>query len=148
MHVICLCRIWNFLEDLVAQNPVTVIVTTHYIEETRQADKVGIMRHGRLLAEDCPSQLLFRFNVDLLDDLVLLLCQKDEFGEDVDDPLDYSVNSQRDHSPVSGLWFQSRPPKPGKGSTLGVVVEPSTTSHDDEDHKRIQTTGWNRLKAL
>lgn len=32
--------IWKFLTEIVAQNKTTVIVTTHYIEETRQADKV------------------------------------------------------------------------------------------------------------
>jgi ABC-type multidrug transport system ATPase subunit len=36
----------------------TIVITTHYIEEARQADMVGMMRFGKLLAEDSPENLL------------------------------------------------------------------------------------------
>ncbi len=39
-------KIWDHLRDIAATG-VTVIITTHYIEEARQADKVGLMRDGR-----------------------------------------------------------------------------------------------------
>jgi hypothetical protein len=39
----------------------TIVVTTHYIEEARQAHKVGMMRHGRMLAEGHPDALLERY---------------------------------------------------------------------------------------
>ena len=29
----------------------TIVITTHYIEEARQANRVGMMRFGKLLAE-------------------------------------------------------------------------------------------------
>ncbi len=36
----------------------TVIITTHYIEESRQADCIGFMRSGKLLAEGTPDELM------------------------------------------------------------------------------------------
>ncbi|ODM93971.1 ABC transporter G family member 20 [Orchesella cincta] len=48
-----------------------------YIEEARRADTIGLMRNGRLLAEDSPSNLLARFDVPLLEDIVLELCRQD-----------------------------------------------------------------------
>ena len=54
-------RIWQHLQSL-AHTGVTIIITTHYIEEARDADKVGIMREGRLLAQEPPG-LVF---VDLM----------------------------------------------------------------------------------
>lgn len=39
-------KIWDHLREI-AGTGVTVIITTHYIEEARQADKVGLMRDGR-----------------------------------------------------------------------------------------------------
>jgi ABC-type multidrug transport system ATPase subunit len=38
----------------------TIVITTHYIEEARQAHRVGMMRFGKLLAEDSPDNLIKR----------------------------------------------------------------------------------------
>ncbi len=42
-------RIWSHLREIAKSGGVTIIITTHYIEEARQADTVGLMRHGRYL---------------------------------------------------------------------------------------------------
>ena len=36
---------------------VTTIITTHYVDEARGANRVGFLRAGRLLAEDSPQVL-------------------------------------------------------------------------------------------
>lgn len=38
------------------------MITTHYIEEARKADRVGLMRNGKLLAEQSPDFLLECYN--------------------------------------------------------------------------------------
>uniref|UniRef100_T1IX93 ABC transporter domain-containing protein n=1 Tax=Strigamia maritima TaxID=126957 RepID=T1IX93_STRMM len=71
-------NIWDHLLDLCVSGKVTVIITTHYIEEARQANKVGLMRNGRFLAEDEPTMLLNRYNLPTLEDVYLKLCREDE----------------------------------------------------------------------
>ena len=47
---------WDLIYQLVAQG-VTAFVTTHYMDEAEYCRRVGIMRDGRLLAMDSPSNL-------------------------------------------------------------------------------------------
>ena len=44
----------------------TIVITTHYIEEAKQANVVGLLRNGRLLAEDPPQ----------VSNFLLILCQE------------------------------------------------------------------------
>ncbi|CAG7829425.1 unnamed protein product [Allacma fusca] len=70
--------IWNYLCNLVSTRKTTVIITTHYIEEAKQATTIGLMRSGRLLAEDSPSNLLKLHQCISLEDVFLKLCMKDK----------------------------------------------------------------------
>lgn len=54
-----------------------MIITTHYIEEARQANVVGLMRRGRLLAENSPEDLLVEHNLETLEEVFLKLCMSD-----------------------------------------------------------------------
>ena len=56
----------------------TIVITTHYIEEARQADFVGMMRFGRLLAENSPDRLLEIFDKPNLESVFLQLCVSDD----------------------------------------------------------------------
>ncbi len=55
-----------------------IIITTHYIEEARNADTVGLMRGGRLLAEQNPELLMKRHDCQTLEEVFLKLCQFNE----------------------------------------------------------------------
>ena len=70
-------RIWQHLQSL-AHTGVTIIITTHYIEEARDADKVGIMREGQLLAQEPPGLLMERHTAATLEAVFLRLCQQQE----------------------------------------------------------------------
>ena len=39
----------------------SIVITTHYIEEARQAHRVGMMRFGKLLEEGAPDELVARY---------------------------------------------------------------------------------------
>ena len=73
-------RIWSHLRTLSLQG-VTVVITTHYIEEARQADYVGFMRGGKILQEGRPSDILAQYRSDSLEDVFLRLCSRED-GED------------------------------------------------------------------
>ena len=47
---------WDLIYEL-AENDVTILVTTHYMDEAEYCERVGIMRDGKLLAMDTPSNL-------------------------------------------------------------------------------------------
>lgn len=69
--------IWKHLVYLAQSEKITVVITTHYIEEARQANVVGLMRHGKLLAEDSPDNLMAQHGMDNLEDVFLKLCISD-----------------------------------------------------------------------
>ncbi|HAV76712.1 MAG TPA: hypothetical protein DCX53_05080 [Anaerolineae bacterium] len=47
---------WDLIYEL-AEGGVTILVTTHYMDEAEYCERVGIMRDGKLLAMDTPSNL-------------------------------------------------------------------------------------------
>ncbi len=50
-------RIWDFLSLLRKREKITVFMTTHYMEEAENCDRIAIMDHGRIIAEDTPARL-------------------------------------------------------------------------------------------
>ncbi|XP_031632902.1 ABC transporter G family member 20 isoform X4 [Contarinia nasturtii] len=68
--------IWNHLVHITKAGQKTVIITTHYIEEARQAHTIGLMRSGRLLAEESPTALLTTYRCKNLEDVFLQLSRK------------------------------------------------------------------------
>lgn len=69
--------IWQHLVTLTQTEKITVIVTTHYIEEARRANIVGLMRRGKLLAENAPEDLMAKHDSTSLEDVFLKLCVSD-----------------------------------------------------------------------
>ncbi|MCL4274702.1 MAG: ABC transporter ATP-binding protein [Anaerolineales bacterium] len=47
---------WDLIYEL-AENGVTILVTTHYMDEAEYCERVGVMRNGKLLAMDTPTNL-------------------------------------------------------------------------------------------
>ncbi len=47
---------WDLIYDLAAEG-VTILVTTHYMDEAEYCNRVGMMRNGKLLAMDTPLAL-------------------------------------------------------------------------------------------
>jgi ABC-2 type transport system ATP-binding protein len=50
-------RIWQYIAQLRSRRELTVVVTTHYIEEVEGCDRVCIIDRGKILAMDTPSAL-------------------------------------------------------------------------------------------
>src|SRR5208282_2001913 len=51
-------HIWHYIENLVETEKVTVIITTHYMEEAdRLCDRIAIIDNGHVIALDSPSSL-------------------------------------------------------------------------------------------
>ena len=53
-------QLWDYVRSLHAQG-VTIVLTTHYLEEAEQlCDRIAIINHGRLIANDATRDLLAR----------------------------------------------------------------------------------------
>lgn len=73
--------IWDHLVDISKGGRTTVIITTHYIDETKQANIIGLMRGGRFLAEESPTELITRYNAESLEDVFLKLSVLQNMGK-------------------------------------------------------------------
>uniref|UniRef100_T1J7I4 Uncharacterized protein n=1 Tax=Strigamia maritima TaxID=126957 RepID=T1J7I4_STRMM len=69
-------NIWTYLVKISLDENVTVIITTHYIEEARRANKIALMRDGSILAQDEPDSLINQYNATTLEDVFLQLSEK------------------------------------------------------------------------
>jgi ABC-2 type transport system ATP-binding protein len=51
-------KIWRFIEKLRAQTGMTVLLTTHYLEEADSCDRVAFIRNGRLVKSGAPTEMV------------------------------------------------------------------------------------------
>jgi ABC-2 type transport system ATP-binding protein len=60
--------LWEHLNGLREHTGVTLFLTTHYIAEAEGADRVAVIDHGRIVAEDTPAGLIGRTGAESLED--------------------------------------------------------------------------------
>jgi ABC-2 type transport system ATP-binding protein len=77
-------NLWEYLVDARARSGTTVLLTTHYLEEAEQADRICVIDHGHVVAYGTPSQLKSQMTEDylLIDaaDRTALLAELDRLG--------------------------------------------------------------------
>jgi ABC-2 type transport system ATP-binding protein len=50
-------RIWEYLAELREREGLTVFMTTHYMDEAEQCDRIAVIDHGSIVALDTPAAL-------------------------------------------------------------------------------------------
>ena len=63
---------WGYFESL-AKKGITVIITTHYMDEADHCSRVGLLRLGHLIADGRPKDLKKSMGADSLEEVFLLL---------------------------------------------------------------------------
>ncbi len=59
--------IWDYIRTLNRDHHLTVLLTTHYMEEAEAlAHRVGIIDHGRMVVEGTPAELVARVGTELI----------------------------------------------------------------------------------
>ena len=53
--------VWDYIEYLRKEKQMTLFLTTHYMEEVRDADRVVVIDKGKIIAEDSPLGLKNRY---------------------------------------------------------------------------------------
>ena len=65
-------ELWRYLRRLHGEEGLTVLLTTHYIEEAEAlCERVALMRAGRIVAEGAPAELVERYGGERLEDAYL-----------------------------------------------------------------------------
>jgi len=60
-------HIWEYIENLVKTERVTIIITTHYMEEAdRLCNRIAIIDHGHVVALDSPSNLKMKMGGEVI----------------------------------------------------------------------------------
>jgi ABC-2 type transport system ATP-binding protein len=58
--------IWDFINTLRKKEKITVFMTTHYMEEAENCDRIAIMDHGKIIALDTPARLKEMVHGDII----------------------------------------------------------------------------------
>ncbi len=67
-------HIWSFIQSLSKEQNVTVLFTTHYMEEAdRVANEIAIIDHGKIVAKGTPSALKEKAQAKTLEDAFISL---------------------------------------------------------------------------
>ena len=79
--------IWQYLGELHKREEITVFVTTHYMDEAENCDRIAIIDQGRIVALDTPEALKAgvgkdRVSIATADDPAAIAALKDKFGLD------------------------------------------------------------------
>ena len=58
---------WKYIERLVEEEKITIILTTHYMEEADMlCDRIGIIDRGKIIVLDTPSNLKGMLGGDII----------------------------------------------------------------------------------
>ncbi|MGQ4892812.1 MAG: ATP-binding cassette domain-containing protein [Candidatus Njordarchaeia archaeon] len=60
-------HIWEYIEKLRAEHGITILLTTHYMEEAEKlSDRVAIIDHGKIIALGTPNELIDSVGGDVI----------------------------------------------------------------------------------
>jgi len=77
--------IWEYINDLKRREDITIFLTTHYMDEAENCDRIAIIDHGQIVAMDTPEALKAsvgrdRVQISTADDPAAISALADEFG--------------------------------------------------------------------
>jgi ABC-2 type transport system ATP-binding protein len=77
--------IWSYINDLKAREDITIFLTTHYMDEAENCDRIAIIDHGKIVAIDTPEALKAsvgkdRVQIQTADDATAIAALADLFG--------------------------------------------------------------------
>uniref|UniRef100_A0A6G1S9A6 ABC transporter G family member 23 n=1 Tax=Aceria tosichella TaxID=561515 RepID=A0A6G1S9A6_9ACAR len=115
--------IWDYLVLLSTKERLSIIITTHYIEEARAANVCGLMRQGKLLVEESPDFLMEKYKCPTLEAVFLQLSR----ASDSKSTPEVYVHQYQQHQQQQ-QQLDSKPPVPNGG--LPILQEVSAEGCD------------------
>jgi ABC-2 type transport system ATP-binding protein len=128
--------IWAYINDLKKREDITIFLTTHYMDEAENCDRIAIIDHGKIVAIDTPAELKAsvgkdRVQIHTADDAAAIAALAGHFGIEAamhDEAVTFSV--------ASGEEFVPR-----LFSELGVPVRAVSVSRPSLDDVFMSYTG-------
>ena len=87
--------VWDIINDLRVKSKLTVFLTTHYMEETDEADYVVILDHGKIVAKGSPNDLKTLYSKNKLLWHIDKSIENDELLNNYNFKYSYSVDTYR-----------------------------------------------------
>src|ERR1019366_7666737 len=77
--------IWDYINELKKREDITIFLTTHYMDEGENCDRIAIIDHGNIVAIDTPEALKAsvgkdRVQISTADDQAAIRSLSAEFG--------------------------------------------------------------------
>lgn len=144
-------KIWDFLVESTRNSKMAVIITTHYIEEAKKANCIGLMRNGVLLAEDSPDNIMLRFDSSSIEEAFLLLSQRQG---DFDVVVSSEINSNRQQMSRATPTPNKVEQKKSSTDKLSLPCDKNDTQTANGDNSNVKNkrkvffTTRGRIKAL
>jgi ABC-2 type transport system ATP-binding protein len=87
-------HIWDFILQLRQQQNLTIFLTTHYMDEAENCDRISVIDHGRIIALDTPEKL----KDSLGGDVVTLIAEDNQAAaRELKEKFSLSPEIQNDH---------------------------------------------------
>jgi ABC-2 type transport system ATP-binding protein len=94
-------HIWTYITDLKRHEDITIFLTTHYMDEAENCDRIAIMDNGRIVALDTPERLKAsigkdRVQIQTPDGQAAIAALRERFGIEAgihEDAVTFSVES-------------------------------------------------------
>lgn len=93
-------KIWKHLLHLRTNNKMTIVLTTHYLEEVNKADYFAFMSQGKVIIEDIPEQFKAKQNSNSLESAILFYYMSKKFTDQPNLPNNNKIK-HRQSSPSS-----------------------------------------------
>jgi ABC-2 type transport system ATP-binding protein len=71
---------WEYFRQL-KESGITMVITSHVMDEAERADRIGLMRGGVLIEEGTPAELKAKYKVSTIEQIFLTLSKGEIFGE-------------------------------------------------------------------
>jgi len=99
--------IWSYINDLKRREDITIFLTTHYMDEAENCDRIAIIDHGKIVAIDTPEALKAsvgkdRVQIQTADDGAAIAALANRFGIEAamhDGAVTFSVASGEEFVP-------------------------------------------------
>lgn len=71
---------WRYF-SVMKQAGVTIVMTTHYMDEAQHCDRIGLVRQGKVIAEGTPESITAQTGTPNLEEAFLALARRQEVAE-------------------------------------------------------------------